>query len=170
MILSELLVGAVRPYMEYAWRCAPNEAGQSIGANAITTLVLNAVIADKWGYGSLASNQLSLPRGVYLYKFSVPFIDVQGTRGDRAAGLYNVSDGAWVSMEGGSFSDSYYGGKIVGDGQLEIAAAKTFELRLHSASGVLVRNQGGGSVGASTFTSSAAGMDQRTTLKLWKLA
>jgi hypothetical protein len=162
----------VPDYLEYAWVCAPNAAGQSVSANTITTLTLDTEVVDAGGHGSIGSKQVTLAAGTYAFEAST-FARPSGGFSSFAAllSLYNVSDSAYVTRGGLKLISAYnanpvgLGGTI--NGQLTISASKSFDLRLLSGAAVTVDN---GYHTSALSTLSTAGADQRTTLKLWKLA
>jgi len=164
-----LYTGGVKPYLEYGWVCAPNTAGQSIAANTITTLTIDTEVADTGNFGSIASNQITLAAGTYYFKARIPYVPTQGTyNGNTKAvfSLFNVSDSAYVTRVNKvwiyfSTNDLH----IEMEGQFTIPSAKAFTLRIANNEGGLI---GGAGNGAITLT--GATDDQRTTLKLWKLA
>jgi len=161
------LINGVYPYLEFAWVCNPSTtAAQSITANTITTLTVDTKIVDTGNFGSIASNQITLAAGTYYFKANVPLA------GSVYAilsifGLYNVTLGAWVTRKQNVTSNYSIPIQNEIDGQLTIVSTTIFELRAissyNSAIGKSYLNQ-------SDITLSAVGADQRTTLKLWKLA
>ena len=159
------------PYLEVAWLCAPNAAGQSISANSPTTLTLTDIIralGGIWSGISVTSNQLTgVPAGRYSYEALVRFCD------DAASGnssyilsLFNVTDSSIISNGGDGVWD-YYGGLCTLRGQFELANPKTLDLRILAGRSTVVHNKYGSA--STAFTLSTAGLDQRTTLKLQKI-
>lgn len=161
-----LLKGAF-PYLEYGWVCAPNAAGQTITPNTITTLTIDTEISDTGNNGSIASNQITLNAGTYFFEaFLNHFSDASQTAGIFS--LYNVTDSVYITR---NFSPSSVGQTTNHrlTGQFTIATSKVFDLRFLcevSTGTIQVRS---GSFN-NTLTLATAGADQRTTLKLWKLA
>jgi hypothetical protein len=168
MNLSTLIGSGANPYLEYGWVTAPNTAGQSIAANTITTLTIDTEIADTGNFGSIASNQITLAAGTYYFKANAPFglgVAVNGTT--TVLGLYNVSISAWVTKKQNTNSNYAIPIQTDFDGQFTIAASSIFEMRgISSATGTV----GKGYMAITDATLATAGADQRTTLKLWKLA
>jgi hypothetical protein len=170
MLLSNyILNGGARPYLEFGWVTAPNTAGQSITANTITTLTIDTEIADTGNNGSISGNQITLAAGTYYYDALTASKTTTTTPGNITIGLYNITQSKYVSI---SPSQSSYAGnqyQILSyiRGQFTITSTSVFEIRVLSTLGVTIDN--GGSSGALS-TLSTAGADQRTTIKLWKLA
>jgi hypothetical protein len=162
MKLSTLYT-AVPEYIEFAWVTAPNAAAQAISANTITTLTLDTEVADTGGLVSApSSNQFTLPAGTYYYEAQTHYAHSFEYKSGLLA-LYNVTDSTYVSCSN-NFAGGERGSNIQNNGQLVIAAAKTFELRLAVANSSNII-----STDETAFTLSTAGTDQRTTIKLWKL-
>jgi hypothetical protein len=160
-----LYTGGVKPYLEYGWVCAPNAAGQSIAANTITTLTIDTEVADTGNFGSVASNQITLAAGTYYYEASVGFNTVDGMLVGGVLGLFNVTAGTYVSRAPSlhNANNGYSNLK----GQFSLVSSAVFELRA-VPSGLGFRVANFSYIYPSTLTT--AGADQRTTLKLWKLA
>jgi len=167
MDLSSLIGGGVKPYLEFGWVCPLSAAGQPILANTVTTLSCNTKVTDTGGYGAINnSNQITLSAGTYYYKVNCRF---GSTTGEVAAGslsLYNVSTNQYVTtkplitLPNGAYSDF--------DGQITTTALSTFDIRTGSR-GYTYSNTGWDySYGPGTV--GIANSDQRTTIKLWKLA
>lgn len=169
MLLSNyLLSGGVKPYLEYAWVTAPNTAGQSITANTITTLTIDTEVADTGNNGSISGNQITLAAGTYYFKANSPFGLAASTNGTiTVLGLYNVSSSGWVTKKQNTNSNYAIPIQTDFDGQFTIASPSIFEIRgISSATGIV----GMGYIVITNATLSTAGADQRTTIKLWKLA
>jgi hypothetical protein len=163
MKLSTLYT-AVPEYIEFAWLTAPNAAAQAISANTITTLTLDTEVADTGGLVSApSSNQFTLPAGTYYYEAQTHYKLSSNNLESGILALYNVTDSTYVSCSN-NFAGGERGSNIQNNGQLVIAAAKTFELRLAVANSSNII-----STDETAFTLSTAGTDQRTTIKLWKL-
>jgi len=165
MILSNIIGSGAKPYLEYGWVTAPNTGGQSITANTITTLTIDTEIADTGNYGSIASNQITLAAGTYYYDAYTPCSAIGGY-GAGTIGLFNVTSSNYISR-GVSYNLNGSGTLSV-RGQFNIAAATIFELRVCSGGSYpfYISNQGAYALSSIT----TAGADQRTTIKLWKLA
>ena len=176
MILSSLIGSGAKPYLEYGWVTAPNTAGQSFTANTITTLTIDTEVADTGNFGSIASNQITLAAGTYYFK---AFVNSHTTTSyvGGVASLYNITNSTYVSRSG-ALSNSGNGSVTCFsfDGQFVVSAAtNTFSLLMVTNGAVFVDN----CVYSTTFSTITAsgvaaaaltGADQRTTLKLWKLA
>jgi hypothetical protein len=166
--LSTLLSGGPYPYLEYAWVTAPNTAGQSITANTITTLTLDTKVSDSGNYGSLNSNQLTLSAGTYYYEVNAPIGGTPSSAPVVIIGLYNNTSSSWISRiqsinyTGGNTS---FGNILCGQFTISTSSAVTIQTAMS-----LTGSVGSGYYSATSLTLSTAGVDQRTTIKLWKLA
>jgi hypothetical protein len=165
-----LYTGGVKPYLEYGWVCAPNTAGQSITANTITTLTIDTEVADTGNFGSVASNQITLAAGTYYFDADIA---LTATAGDITLGLYNTTASQYVSRRKitsgisgntAAYVVYYYSPSFRLVGQFSITTSSVFDLRLVSS--VAATNGSG----TAPLSNSTAGADQRTTIKLWKLA
>jgi hypothetical protein len=154
------------PYLEYAWVTSPDAAGQPIAANMITTLTLNTEVVDTGNFGTLASNQITLSAGTYRFSGFVPARWTGGINCAAILDLYDVTNGKKVTS-GPAYRD-YSGSSLVLelDGQHTITAPTTFVLRIVSTASTTVVDNGSQST---VFSLVSAGVDQRTTLKLWKV-
>lgn len=160
------LTGDAKPYLEYGWVCAPNTAAQIPPANTITTLTIDTEVADTGNFGSIASNQITLAAGTYYFKAHSPCSVAVNYYGSGTLGLYNVTASKYVTI---GCQDTVNGtGTFKVEGQFTISSTAVFELRVCAGGsyGWFVANFGGG---GQSFLSTA-GADQRTTIKLWKLA
>lgn len=153
--------GVAFPFLEYAQVCAPNAAGQSISANTVTTLTVDTEVADTGGYGSVGSNQITLAAGTYIFRAFMSVIS-NAAGYDSIFSLYNATDAAYVTRR--KYSYLYATDAIELEGQFTIAGSKAFELRFTCA---IATTSG---LGVSPITIATAGVDQRTTIKLWKVA
>lgn len=169
MVLSSLIGGGAKPYLEYGWVCAPNTAAQSVTAQTITTLTIDTEVADTGNYGSVASNQVTLAAGTYYFEAHATFNTGTGNTGQFNLALYNNTSSSYVTR-GSGMSGSYANGGWCAaiKGQFTIASSSAFSLLFLSALAANVTANGHG--GATQFTLATAGADQRTTIKLWKLA
>jgi len=186
MYLSSLIGSDAKPYLEYAWVCAPNATGQSIATNTITTLYLGpdgtGEIADTGNYGSLsagtfptgtasATSQITLAAGTYYFKVTAPTRTTPGYSTAAIISLYNTTDSAYVTRGGyvSNGSNSGASSLLALEAQFTITTSKAFEIRLlvTSSNGTIIVDNG---ALATTFTLATAGADQRTTIKLWKLS
>ena len=167
MLLSNyLLSGGVKPYLEYGWVTAPNAARQSISANTITTLTIDTEVADTGNNGSISGNQITLNAGTYYFKLSAYIFSLASNDVHTILSLYNVSDNQYISKSAlTQAGSSTYNAAPQLDGQFTIASSKVFDIRL-----ITNGSSNNGSGGFTQFTLSTAGADQRTTIKLWKLA
>ena len=161
-----LYTGGVKPYLEYGWVCAPNTAGQSITANTITTLTIDTEVADTGNFGSIASNQITLAAGTYYVKAYFNTANNVSAAVIQNFVLFNVTDASYILR--GSYSLNQTGGGCSSllEGQITLSASKVLELRGWTATAGQVLSGGG----LNTSSITTAGADQRTTIKLWKLA
>lgn len=172
MLLSNyILNGGARPYLEFGWVTAPNTAGQIITANTITTLTINTEIADTGNNGSISGNQITLAAGTYYFQANSPF----GVSGAATVAGYifslrkNVTSTPEIVS---SISDTSYGpGKSIPlIGQFTINTPTVFDLTIIGVPGSGNIVVGVTAQYATAFSLATAGADQRTTIKLWKLA
>jgi len=158
------------PYLEAAWITTPNTSGQAIPANTITTLTLNTVKNDTTSLGLTLSSSIlqNLPLGTYYFEAFV----VGGNTGvaaiyETTLSLYNETDSAYISgqkiITGG---DQATNAILKLNGQFIISSAKNVSLKLLSSTDINIGTRNSTAHG----TVSTAGADQRTTLKLWKVA
>jgi hypothetical protein len=149
------------PYLEYAWVGAPSAAGQTITANTVTTCIINTEIADSGNYGSISSNQVTLSAGTYTYEVHIaPTQDLAGGAGIIYS-LYNVDTAAYISRTSAHGGPS---GPLVG--QFTIGSTTRFEIRVVTADNCVLTSNGDTYNFSNTL---ASGVDQRTTIKLWKV-
>jgi len=172
MELSNIIGSGAKPYLEYGWVTAPNAAGQSIAANTITTLTIDTAVsatAIAGTYSSIASNQITLSAGTYYFEASVSTRQAGAGQGSGLLSLYNTSDSSYITR--GRIWDNYgatpYSAYGTIKGQFAITSQKTFDLRILTTNACTVDN---GAQTTALSTLSTAGADQRTTIKLWKLA
>jgi hypothetical protein len=171
MLLSNyLLSGGVKPYLEYGWVCAPNTAGQAITANTITTLTIDTEVADTGNNGSIFGNQITLNSGTYYYEIYVPLTSVNSNYNALIVGLRKnpSTSPEFISRKGFQGYANTFPDKTL-SGQFTINTSTVFDITAITTWDV------GSSVIRTTaaltpFTLSTAGTDQRTTIKLWKLA
>lgn len=169
MLLSNyLLSGGVKPYLEYAWVTAPNAAGQTITNNTITTLTIDTEVADTGNNGSISGNQITLAAGTYYYEANIRGANNNADNTSLIFSLYNSTDNLYVTKTNELVGTIAYPAAIF-KGQISIPSTKVFELRIMAATqtGSFIVRSGWWS---GTFSNSTAGADQRTTIKLWKLA
>lgn len=165
MLLSNyILNGGARPYLEYGWVCAPNTAKQVITANTIQALTIDTEVADTGNNGSISGNQITLNAGTYYFEASTCGYDTGTVNAIQVIlGLYNTSSGSYVTRKLGNQGNISWAIDATINGQFTISATSTFELRILSYFGITI-----GTLTNSTLTTANA--DQRTTIKLWKLA
>ena len=168
------------PYLEYAWVTAPNTAGQTVTGQSETVLNLTAELQDTHGYGSIATNQITLAAGIYRFEANVP---VELPSGAEALVSVKTSSGVYLARKrytGGwrHQSDSYYTTYppyFLDDfyGQFTLSANSNITLNLlvsyTSVVGCGATNPFDGSATVIKFTSTTSTQDQRTTIKLWKV-
>lgn len=167
MLLSNyLLSGGVKPYLEYGWVTAPNTAGQSITPNTITTLTIDTEVADTGGFGSIASNQITLAAGTYYFKAHTTAYISGSPFGPNILSLYNITNSTYVTRGGQQAGGASYSSSMLIDGQFTINGSTTFSLYYLSGGTSVIKS----GLTAGDFTNTTTGADQRTTIKLWKLA
>lgn len=167
MLLSNyLLSGGVKPYLEYGWVTAPNTAGQSIAANTITTLTIDTEVADTGNNGSISANQITLNSGTYYFKAHTTAYNSGAPYGPNIISLYDITNSTYVTRGGQQAGSASYSSSMLIDGQFTINGSTTFSL-YYLSGGISIIQSG---LAAGTFTNSTALADQRTTIKLWKLA
>jgi hypothetical protein len=180
MLLSSLIGSDAKPYLEYAWVCAPNLSGQGIAANTITTLYLSEKVGGDGTFGSLsagsiptgtasATSQVTLAAGTYYYDALVASRQSAGVSGGVTLGLYNITAVKYISIAPTAITyvGTPYQQVSYLKGQFTVSVSSIFDLRILSTLAVTIDN---GGTGAALSTLATAGADQRTTLKLWKLA
>jgi hypothetical protein len=170
MDLSNIIGTGPRPYLEYGWVCAPNTAGQLIAGNTITTLTIDTEIADTGNFGSIASNQITLAAGTYYFEGITPIGMSGGAQTTPLVifGLYNNSSSSWVSriqLNGHALHVSTTSTTL--KGQFTITSTNSFSLQ---AAASAAANVGSSYWAMTSLALSTANADQRTTIKLWKLA
>jgi hypothetical protein len=179
MNLSTLFSG-LQGYYEYAKVTAANAAEQSVSANSNTTLELDTEIADTLGNGSVAANAVSVPAGTYYFEAETAYVSDLSTPapGTQAGivnifGLYNGSSRITANRVNGSENNGR-------SPKPSLCLAGSFVLSSSGSLTLRVLSNVSGGVGNSTSIalnpawsggdSGTAGIDQRTSLKLWKLA
>jgi hypothetical protein len=162
-------------YLEYAWLTTPNAGSQSVAANTVTTLTLNAEVADTSGIGSLSSNCVTIPSGTYRYSVEVPcsvsYLEGQVYIKNTTTNLF-LAKHKWIGPSAGNTSQywTYYPAHPLNgpfEGQFSIAAQSSLELQFLASGAVSVGINTGSYTVRSTVAT--ADLDQRTTLKLWKV-
>lgn len=177
-----LYTGGVKPYLEYGWVCAPNAAGQSIAANTITTLYFSNEIADTGNFGSLsagtfptgtasATSQITLAAGTYYYEASAPIVH---SNGSYIAFILSLRKNVTATPEIVSSVSTVYvsapSSPTLLKGQFTITTSTVFDLTVAASIWNGSIFNGVTSSYVTSFTLATAGADQRTTIKLWKLA
>lgn len=165
MLLSNyLLSGGVKPYLEYAWVTAPNAAKQVISGNTIQALTIDTEVADTGNNGSISGNQITLNSGTYYFEAETVGYETGTANATQVImSLYNVTSGAYITRQLVNKGNFSYLIDATINGQFTISVNSTFELRILNYFGITI-----GTLNNSTLTT--AGADQRTTIKLWKLA
>ena len=155
------------PYLEYACVTTPASAGQIIPANIITTLIINAEIADSGNFGNLSANQITLSAGTYIAEGEVTYAEStnNGANSNSGFGLYNISDSIYVTR--GHPYDLAQFGTIALKTQFTIGTPKTFDLRFWTGRQVEVRSAIIWNSNNTTLTTLSA--DQRNTIRFWKV-
>lgn len=158
------------PYLEVAWKTAPNAAGQSVSANTLTVLTLDSIIqntasavGEAFNGVTVASNKVQgVPSGAYYFEAEIAL----STPNTCSAifGLRNATDVSILKAGKTLFNADYSVPKRI-SGQFELSAAKDLELVLMTGTAKTVGVETTGNI-----TDSTAGLDQRTTLQLWKIA
>jgi len=172
MLLSNyLLSGGVKPYLEYGWVTAPNTAGQAITDNTITTLTIDTEIVDTGNNGSISGNQITLAAGTYYFEANAPIVTNSGNYMSYILSLRkNVTTTPVIISSISNTSYAAPNSVAVLKGQFTISVSSVFDLTIicSASSGSLLN--GATAQVITPFTVSTAGADQRTTIKLWKLA
>ena len=164
------------PYLEFGWVCAPNTAGQTIAANAVTPLTIDTEVADLGGYGCIAGNLVTLAAGTYrfnaftkLHLANTVYLQTDiVSLSSSTLGVITRSGGTSFECQANGSSQIYsLNTAIFGfDGQFTAPTSTKLTLTMFSSTGGSVSNSGS-DTGSANATN---GLDQRTTLKLWKVA
>ena len=153
------------PYLEYAWVTALSADPQILTPDILNTVTLNTEVADTGNYGSISANQVTLSAGTYQYEINVNMMSF--SLGGSVVGLYNVTDGQYITRSG-SLSNTY-GQCIKANGQMKISSTKTIRLdviAINQGGAIWIHNTVSNSV---RYTNGIAGFDQRAAIKLWKV-
>jgi hypothetical protein len=172
MLLSNyLLSGGVKPYLEYGWVTAPNATAQTITNNTITTLTIDTEIVDTGNNGSISGNQITLAAGTYYFEANAPIVTSNGAYYSYILSLRNnvTTTPIIISSVSNSLLSASNGITVL-KGQFTILASSVFDLTLICATSSGSTLNGVTAQYVTPFTLSTAGTDQRTTIKLWKLA
>lgn len=152
------------PYLEYAWVTAPNTARQTLLANTTTALTIDTEVVDEGNNGSISGNQITLAAGTYYFEAYCAFNSLAGEAAQGIMGLYNVSNGSYISRK----PITYYSnnGDVLLNGRFKISSSSIFELRCTTHA-----YQMGNASWSYNYQGSLStnGLDQRTTIKLWKV-
>jgi len=130
------------PYLKVSeQRASGTHGGGSAAADITQTRVLNTVESNSITNSSLASNQITLPSGSYIFKARAPHYN--GTT--HKAFLYNVTDSTYAGVGSNAYSIS--GGSTgVSDsviyGKLTISSSKVFSIRHYTTAAVATNGLG----------------------------
>lgn len=171
MLLSNyLLSGGVKPYLEFGWVTAPNAAGQVLTNNTLTTLTIDTKIVDTGSNGSISGNQITLNSGTYYYEIYVPLVSNGSNYNALILSLRKnpLTTPEFISTKGfQGYANTFPDKKL--NGQFTINSTTLFDITaigIADVASCIIRT----AAGNTAFSNSTAGADQRTTLKLWKLA
>jgi len=126
---SPLLVGSLNDYILIQDQKASGTNGGTFTSGAFQTRDLNTEVSDSGGHASLASNQITLSAGTYVFHVVSPAFYVQANR----AAFYNVTDATYVA-----YGTNEYAGRGTPDivtvkslvfGEFTITSPKVFEVR-----------------------------------------
>ena len=110
--------------------------------------ILNTTKLNTISGASLATNRITLPAGTYEIDVTSPAWSLSGFR----ARLYSVTDST-VALEGpNGYSYQSNTGSAVIKGRITIAAAKIFELQLHTQANLGDSRMGGAALGNAGYT------------------
>lgn len=138
----------------------PNTTQGGTSSTGLNTRVLNTVVANTITGASLASNQVTLPAGVYRFSGAAPVYI--GSFGHRLI-LYNVTGAANLITGRNAFapsSGSAYAASI--DGHFSLSATSVIELRHYVTTGVTTYGLGG--------ASSTGDVEVYADLMIWRVA
>ena len=171
MDLSSIIGYNVKPYLEFAWVTAPNASGQVLTYDTTTVLTLNTKVADTGGFGSLTGNIMTLSAGTYAYNIALPLNPGSGPGGFAGVVALSSSFAGFISRFG--IGNPGLAGQItLPTGQFTVPTQQNYVLTCwvlgyyNSGSAVITNSMYGGM----STSQSTAGYDQRTTIRLWKLA
>ncbi len=128
--ITEIAPATGTPYLNYQDQQTQNTAGGTFTSGAWRTRTLNTEVSDIGGFGTLASNQVTLTAGTYIVRAVAPAFGV-----DRhQLRLRNVTDGAtlatgvvaFAANSGGTPTDQTYAEL---NGVFTIGASKAIELQ-----------------------------------------
>lgn len=130
--LANLLVLLNSNYLLYEDQQAQNTNGGSFSSGAWRTRVLNTEVSDTGGYGTLASNQITLSAGTYRVRASAPAFAVN----QHQIRFQNVTSAVTLAIGSNEYADSAAPGgtRSVLSGIFTIAAAQALELQHQCAS------------------------------------
>jgi hypothetical protein len=161
--------GGASDYLEFGWVCAPNAAGQSMTANTLQTLTIDTEIQDAGGHGSISSNQITLAAGTYYFDIVVPLHSTEAGYTSVILGLRKDPSGtpSFVArLSSGNLYNCALSAMTSFNGQFTITSSTVFDITALTTGTCAIKS----GVYNSAFTEATAGADQRTTIKLWKLA
>ena len=154
--------------MEYGWVCAPNGAAQTLTANTVNTLSCDTRVSDFYGFGAInpTTNTLSLSAGTYLYEAHATIRPSGGVDGRVGfiVGLWNNTSSTWISRIAASSLYNYYPVPLRGQFTIDAITQLRLQALIDAGQTCVVQS------GYTPFTNSTFGNDQRTAIKLWKLA
>ncbi len=173
MNLSTLYSG-FQGYYEYARIVAPNAAEDSVAANTNTTLPLDAEVEDTLQNGSLSSNTVSVPAGTYYFEAETAYQSdpLNPGNGSVIFGVYNGASRLRAKRFDGHNNLLARWTHLEMSGTFVLAATGSLTLKILSNTSGGVGNNAATSGISPAFTTpdgTTAGLDQRTTLRLWKL-
>jgi hypothetical protein len=164
--------GSVPEYAVLAWVCSPNTAGQSPTIDDVTVLTIDTLVQPaslpSWLTGP-TSNRFSLAAGTYAFEIVVPIHSTTAGYASVILGLRKDPLGtpSWVSVfSSGNLYNSALSSMTTHSDRITIDTTTTFDITVITKGTTIIRS----GVYNSAFTVSTSGADQRTTIKLWKLA
>jgi hypothetical protein len=119
---------ATQNYLQYRDEKTQNTAGGTFTSGAWRTRTLNTEVSDVGGFGSLASNQITLSAGTYIISASAPafFVNAHQLR------LQNITDTATVLTGQSAYTGASNQGSqssALLQGVFTVAASKALELQ-----------------------------------------
>lgn len=157
-------------YAEVVKSYAPNAAGQAIAANTLTTLQLDSPTNNNITGLSVTSNQITLLAGTYEIEALTTLTSLSSGQFFSFACLYNVTDASVISSGGASNGGNSVDVIPMVSTQITITSTKVIEFRCmlgtHASNDVYVSRN----YTPFAFTDSTAGLDQRTHIRIWKIA
>lgn len=171
------LSGGAFPYLEIAYVCAPNTSAQTVSSNTLATLTLDTIVQNTFANftsGNLSGNVITIPTGdigTFYGELYAPIVDnTVGNGGAFNLYLNNATASDKKEIRGNSSFSSEGGwnkSKISGQFKLTVSSALSLQcLPTSIGTNLQVRNGTYNSI----YSNSTAGLDQRGTVKLWKIA